>query len=58
MEGGGFEPPKLSRQIYSLIPLAARESRLQLAKLFLSFFQSPPLEGDHLERTFLRPDQP
>ena len=26
--GGGFEPPKLSRQIYSLIPLAARESRL------------------------------
>ena len=23
--GGGFEPPKLSRQIYSLIPLAARE---------------------------------
>ena len=25
MVGGGFEPPKLSRQIYSLIPLAARE---------------------------------
>ena len=25
MEGGGFEPPKLSRQIYSLIPLATRE---------------------------------
>ena len=25
VEGGGFEPPKLSRQIYSLIPLAARE---------------------------------
>ena len=25
MQGGGFEPPKLSRQIYSLIPLAARE---------------------------------
>ena len=23
--GGGFEPPKLSRQIYSLIPLATRE---------------------------------
>ena len=23
--GGGFEPPKLSRQIYSLIPLTARE---------------------------------
>ena len=28
--GGGFEPPKLSRQIYSLIPLAARESRLHI----------------------------
>ena len=25
MEGGGFEPPKLARQIYSLIPLATRE---------------------------------
>ncbi len=25
VEGGGFEPPKLTRQIYSLIPLAARE---------------------------------
>ncbi len=25
VEGGGFEPPKLSRQIYNLIPLAARE---------------------------------
>ena len=25
MQGGGFEPPKLSRQSYSLIPLAARE---------------------------------
>ena len=25
VEGGGFEPPKLSRQIYSLIPLTARE---------------------------------
>ncbi len=24
--GGGFEPPKLARQIYSLIPLATRES--------------------------------
>ena len=23
--GGGFEPPKLTRQIYSLIPLATRE---------------------------------
>ena len=25
MQGGGFEPPKLSRQSYSLIPLTARE---------------------------------
>ncbi len=25
VEGGGFEPPKLTRQIYNLIPLAARE---------------------------------
>ena len=24
VEGGGFEPPKLTRQIYSLIPLATR----------------------------------
>ena len=28
--GGGFEPPKLTRQIYSLIPLAARESHLSI----------------------------
>ena len=26
VEGGGFEPPKLTQQIYSLPPLAARES--------------------------------
>lgn len=25
VQGGGFEPPKLSCQIYSLIPLATRE---------------------------------
>ena len=25
VEGGGFEPPKLARQIYSLIPLATQE---------------------------------
>jgi hypothetical protein len=29
VEGGGFEPPKLTRQIYSLIPLATREPLLQ-----------------------------
>ncbi len=27
--GGGFEPPKLARQIYSLIPLATREPHHQ-----------------------------
>ncbi len=26
---GGFEPPKLARQIYSLIPLATREPHHQ-----------------------------
>ncbi len=26
MDGGGFEPPKQSQQIYSLSPLATRES--------------------------------
>ena len=25
VEGGGFEPPKLTRQIYNLVPLTARE---------------------------------
>jgi hypothetical protein len=25
VQGGGFEPPKLACQIYSLIPLATRE---------------------------------
>ena len=29
VEGGGFEPPKLARQIYSLIPLATREPLLK-----------------------------
>ena len=28
VEGGGFEPPKLSRQIYNLFPLATREPLL------------------------------
>ncbi len=28
--GGGFEPPKLARQIYSLIPLATREPHLTI----------------------------
>ena len=30
VEGGGFEPPKLTRQIYSLIPLATREPHLSI----------------------------
>jgi hypothetical protein len=30
VEGGGFEPPKLSRQIYNLLPLATREPLLNL----------------------------
>ena len=34
VEGGGFEPPKLSRQIYSLIPLAAREPLQQSIRRF------------------------
>ena len=32
VQGGGFEPPKLARQIYSLIPLATREPHLERAK--------------------------
>ncbi len=32
VQGGGFEPPKLARQIYSLIPLATREPLLKLIK--------------------------
>ena len=30
---GGFEPPKLARQIYSLIPLATREPHLTFKTL-------------------------
>ena len=30
VEGDGFEPSKLSRQIYNLLPLAARELPLDL----------------------------
>ena len=36
VEGEGFEPSKLSRQIYSLLPLATREP-LQLAAYFTAF---------------------
>ena len=40
VEGGGFEPPKLSRQIYSLIPLATREP---LQKRAYILFTAQPL---------------
>jgi hypothetical protein len=30
---GGFEPPKLARQIYSLIPLATREPHQKRAQI-------------------------
>ena len=33
--GGGFEPPKLARQIYSLIPLATREPLRKERGIFL-----------------------
>ncbi len=36
VEGGGFEPPKLSRQIYSLIPLATREPLLKRAYILFT----------------------
>ncbi len=34
VQGGGFEPPKLARQIYSLIPLATREPLPKTAGIF------------------------
>ena len=34
---GGFEPPKLARQIYSLIPLATREPHQKGADNRLKF---------------------
>lgn len=37
VEGGGFEPPKLSRQIYSLIPLAAREPLRKRPNILFTF---------------------
>jgi hypothetical protein len=36
VEGGGFEPPKLARQIYSLIPLATREPLRTQAGILLT----------------------
>ena len=48
VEGGGFEPPKLSRQIYSLIPLAAREP-LQKGRVLSTRYhlKSTPTQPDH-----------
>ncbi len=39
--GGGFEPPKLSRQIYSLIPLTAREPLRKRGAIFITW--RPPV---------------
>ena len=39
MVGEGFEPSKLSQQIYSLPPLAARESH-QIYKILKNFAQA------------------
>ena len=36
MGGGGFEPPKQMQQIYSLSPLAARESTRVLYQVYSS----------------------
>src|SRR5690606_31542630 len=36
VQGGGFEPPKLARQIYSLIPLATREPLPKNRRHFLA----------------------
>lgn len=51
VEGGGFEPPKLTQQIYSLPPLAARES-LQMQDgdndYFLRFSQCFSTKNTHL----------
>jgi hypothetical protein len=38
VEGGGFEPPKLTRQIYNLLPLATREPLLHFAVNSIRFF--------------------
>ena len=48
VEGGGFEPPKLSRQIYSLIPLATREPLLKRAYILFT----PPWVVNHIFRDF------
>ena len=37
--GGGFEPPKLTRQIYSLIPLTTREPHRNLLLITFVCYQ-------------------
>ena len=49
MQGGGFEPPKLSRQSYSLIPLAARESPPKNGRLF-SLSRGPLSTNKRIQR--------
>ena len=44
VEGGGFEPPQLARQIYSLIPLATREPLLIYPK---GQIPGSPTQGRH-----------
>lgn len=65
VEGGGFEPPKLARQIYSLIPLATREplpARAPKAAMYLGVLFRGGILGElvgmcnHLAEFFSRPD--
>ena len=58
VDGGGFEPPKLARQIYSLIPLATREPiqhELPRAKILGTLTQERHFMGiDSLVQSFHR----
>ena len=49
--GGGFEPPKLARQIYSLIPLATREPHHRERTLYSSqLFPAQRTQGSRCNR--------
>ena len=50
VEGGGFEPPKLARQIYSLIPLATREPLQEGAHSHYAPLGCQPLYGGKLQQ--------
>ncbi len=53
--GAGFEPAKLSRQIYSLIPLATREPHLTTTLFYSGAFQSQAVDSaDSAESLLLR----